>query len=223
MRTGSPTPASDTWWATGWAWGEEEAVNFVELLPREHLGWKERYVLTTLPLYSQTYAFAAFSFVSIATGKDHMLALTSKGRAFSHPINKKANAYGQLGFRRFDIPVHSHKIDRASHHMEVELIPKSLADPFINSTRSTRSGTAAPTMSENLINVDDSTVKFCPYLFEIPALKGVDVSQVAAGGRSSFVRTSSGRVLGWGANEYGYALPCHPHPSCNLTRLLPGK
>jgi alpha-tubulin suppressor-like RCC1 family protein len=58
-------------------------------------------------------------------------------------------------------------------------------------------------MSENLTGIDDKSIRFCPHLFEIPILKGVEVVQVEAGGRSSFVRTANGRVLGWGANEYG--------------------
>jgi hypothetical protein len=45
--------------------------------------------------------------------------------------------------------------------------------------------------------------RFCDQLYEVPALKGVSIAQIVAGGRHSFVRTDSGRVLGWGANEYG--------------------
>jgi alpha-tubulin suppressor-like RCC1 family protein len=41
---------------------------------------------------------------SIAAGRDHLLALTSSGRTFVHPITKNANSHGQLGFRKFDIP-----------------------------------------------------------------------------------------------------------------------
>lgn len=115
-------------------------------------------------------------------------------------MNKNANAYGQLGFRKFEIP------DPAAHQvksdMEVELIPKSIADPYAKLSRSSRPS-PMPTMSSNLIEIDDSSIRFCPHLFEIPVLRGVDIAQVAAGGRSSFARTTTGRVLGWGANEYG--------------------
>lgn len=52
--------------------------------------------------------------------------------------------------------------------------------------------------------VDDRATGFCGYLFELPALRGVDVQQVVAGDRTSFVVThGNGRVLGWGANEFG--------------------
>ncbi|KAJ7285663.1 regulator of chromosome condensation 1/beta-lactamase-inhibitor protein II [Mycena rebaudengoi] len=40
-------------------------------------------------------------------------------------------------------------------------------------------------------------------LYEIPVLRGVQVAQVAAGAYSSFVRTPSGQVLAWGANDHG--------------------
>ncbi|KAG5635130.1 hypothetical protein H0H81_012342 [Sphagnurus paluster] len=184
LRPGAPTPSSDGWWGTGWLWGEDECVDFVEITPKEHLTRGEK-------------------FISIEAGNDHVLAVTSKGRAFAHPVNKNANTYSQLGFRKFQIPDPAvHHRSPTNGHLEVELIPKSVADPYAKSTRATRPN-AAPTMSENLVNIDDSSVRFCTHFFEIPILKGVEVAQVAAGGRSSFVRTTSGRVLGWGANEYG--------------------
>lgn len=47
-------------------------------------------------------------------------------------------------------------------------------------------------------------------LFEIPSLKGVDVAQAVAGTRSSYVRTKKeGRVLGFGANEFGLVDAMH--------------
>ena len=90
--------------------------------------------------------------------------------------------------------------------MDVELIPKFLADPFWNSSRSDRI-TPTSTVSDNLVDVDDSKIRFCLSLFEIPVLRGVDIAQIAAGSRTSFARTRNGRVLGWGANEYGFASP----------------
>jgi alpha-tubulin suppressor-like RCC1 family protein len=144
------------------------------------------------------------SFVSIAAGTNHLLALTSKGRMYAHPINKKANQYGQLGFCKFKIPNHTAAITSSPSHMDVELIPKSLADPFWNSSRSERI-TPASTISDNLVDIDDSKIRFCLSLFEIPVLRGVDIAQIAAGSRTSFARTTNGRVLGWGANEYGFA------------------
>jgi alpha-tubulin suppressor-like RCC1 family protein len=64
-------------------------------------------------------------------------------------------------------------------------------------------------VSDNLVNVDDTNLKLSDKFFEVPALRGVDVVQVAACSRSSFVRTDAGRVLGWGANDYGY-VPTDP-------------
>ncbi|KAF8061531.1 regulator of chromosome condensation 1/beta-lactamase-inhibitor protein II [Lyophyllum atratum] len=184
LRPGAPTPSSDSWWGTGWLWGEDETVDFVEIAPRETLSWGEK-------------------IVSIDAGNDHVLAVTSRGRTFAHPVNKNANAYGQLGLRKFQIPDPSvHHRSTAHGHLEVELIPKSIADPYAKSTRATRPNPER-TMSENLANIDDTSIRFCTNFFEIPVLKGVDVAQVATGGRTSFVRTTTGRVLGWGANEYG--------------------
>lgn len=44
LRPGVPTPSSDSWWGTGWLWGEDETVDFVQIAPREPLGWGESYV-----------------------------------------------------------------------------------------------------------------------------------------------------------------------------------
>lgn len=142
-------------------------------------------------------------FVSISAGKNHLLALTSKGRVFGHPINKEANHYGQLGLRKFSIPDASAAVTKKESHLDVELTPKSLADPYMNSSRSVRV-TSTSASSYNLANVDDKNIRFCTHLYEVPALKGVEIAQIAAGGRSSFARTPSGRVLGWGANEHGF-------------------
>ncbi|KAJ3504015.1 hypothetical protein NLJ89_g8163 [Agrocybe chaxingu] len=186
LPTGAPTPSSDGWWGTGWFWGEDEIVDFAEVHPSEKLARRE-------------------SFVSIAAGQNHLLALTSKGRVFAHPINKWANYYGQLGFRKFSIPdptAHGHINHQHDAHLHVELIPKSLADPFINSSRAPRAVPTAFT-SDNLTAVDDKNIRFCSHLFEIPVLRGVEAAQIAAGSKSSFVRTPTGRVLAWGANEHG--------------------
>jgi alpha-tubulin suppressor-like RCC1 family protein len=53
------------------------------------------------------------------------------------------------------------------------------------------------------VDADDTALKFSDRFFEVPALRDVRVVQIAAGARSSFVRTDTGRVLGWGANDYG--------------------
>ena len=141
--------------------------------------------------------------MSIASGKHHLLALTSKGRVFAHPVNKHANHYGQLGIRKFEIADPTDA--RRTAHLEVELIPRSLADPFINASRAVR--VSAPSSSaftsENLANIDDKDIRFCTSLFEVPVLRGVEVAQIAAGSRTSFLRTPNGRVLAWGANDYG--------------------
>ena len=143
--------------------------------------------------------------ISIAAGRDLLLALTSSGRTFVHPITKNANTHGQLGFRKFDILNPSSATSASRLH--VELTPRAVADPYVKSSRYARKSSPSATVllpvSENLINVDDTNLKFSDRFFEVPALRGVRIAQIAAGSRSSFVRTDTGRVLGWGANDYG--------------------
>ncbi|ORX33250.1 regulator of chromosome condensation 1/beta-lactamase-inhibitor protein II [Kockovaella imperatae] len=49
----------------------------------------------------------------------------------------------------------------------------------------------------------ESDIRFATRLKEIHLLKGINVAQVAASDRTSFMRTSNGKVLGFGANEAG--------------------
>lgn len=42
LRPGAPTPASDSWWGTGWLWGEDEDIDFVEVAPTNALAWREK-------------------------------------------------------------------------------------------------------------------------------------------------------------------------------------
>ncbi|KAI0055499.1 RCC1/BLIP-II [Artomyces pyxidatus] len=192
LAPGSPTPSSDSWWGTGWMWGEEVGVDFSEIVPAHKLNWGEK-------------------FVSISAGRDHLLALTSTGRTFAHPITKNANSHGQLGFRKFDVP---DPATTPASRLHVELTPNAVVDPYAKSSRFARLPSTSPSasssdtptlrpISENLTDLDDTNIRFSDKLFEIPSLKGVKVAQITAGGRSSFVRTDTGRVLGWGANEYG--------------------
>ncbi|PCH38606.1 RCC1/BLIP-II [Wolfiporia cocos MD-104 SS10] len=194
LPPGTPTPASSPWWGTGWLWGEEEQVDFAEIVPSAKLGWGEK-------------------FVAIAAGTDHLLALTSAGRTFAHPVNLSANAYGQLGFRRCDVPApaspaHPH-FPHGHRRIPLDLVPKSVKDPYAKATPAIRrssssdGGNGEEREKEQEQNLDDRSIRFSDKLFEVPALKGVKVEGIAAGARTSFVRTDKGRVLGWGANEFG--------------------
>ena len=120
-------------------------------------------------------------------------------------MTKDANSHGQLGFRKFDIPDPSSA--GSASRLHVELTPRAVADPYVKSSRYAResrpSATSLP-VSENLVDVNDKNLNFSDQFFEVPALRGINVVQIAACARSSFVRTDTGRVLGWGANDYGY-------------------
>jgi len=186
----SSTPPSTSRWGTNRFWGDQPGIQYSEIVPAQKLAWGER-------------------ITSIAAGRDHLLALTSSGRTFVHPITKNANSHGQLGFRKFDIPDPSSTSSGSGSagRLHVELTPRAVVDPYARSTRYARESPSAAAglvpVSENLINVDDTNIKFSDRLFEVPALRGTNVVQIAACARSSFVRTDTGRVLGWGANDFG--------------------
>lgn len=145
-----------------------------------------------------------FSFVSIAAGSDHLLAMTSKGRTYAHPMSKDANSHGQLGLQKIEIPAPSSSVAAADcSRVTVELIPRSLVGAHAKMSLSPRESTLSTTASEHMDVIDGQHIRYSDTLFEIPSLEGVKASQIAAGSRSSYVNTSSGRVLGWGANEHG--------------------
>lgn len=52
--------------------------------------------------------------------------------------------------------------------------------------------------------INDKRVGYCDRLFEVPTLRGIEIAQIATGDHTSFAVTRQhGRVLGWGANEFG--------------------
>ena len=134
-----------------------------------------------------------------------------------HSITKNANSHGQLGFRKFDTPDPSSASATSASRLHVELTPRAVTDPYAQNSRYARRESSSPAgggglrpVSENLVDVDDRNLKFSDRFFEVPALRGVRVVQIAACARSSFVRTDTGRVLGWGANDYGYVICALP-------------
>lgn len=68
-------------------------------------------------------------------------------------------------------------------------------------TRQDLTGASEPVRAAELPAEVDP--RFAPALHEIKSLSGIDIAQVAASDRTSFVRTPGGRVLGFGANESG--------------------
>ncbi len=110
---------------------------------------------------------------SVSTGTHHLLAVTNKGRTFSLPLSPAGNSHRQLGTRQV------------------------FETPF-----------PVPSSSASAIPLSaqlppESDVRFATVLTEIPALKGLQVAQVASSDRTSFARTPNGKVVGWGANESG--------------------
>lgn len=137
-------------------------------------------------------------FTSVSAGRHHLLAVTSRGRAFALPISLDANSHGQLGTRKVqvfnDAPAAS--AANTQPHSTIELTPKSQLDPFSNASPFTRASDQPEEQSK--------PHKVVPLLYEIPSLRGIPIAKAVAGDRSSYVLTKEGgRVLAWGANEYG--------------------
>jgi hypothetical protein len=85
----------------------------------------------------------------------------------------------------------------------IDLVPDAVKDPYALSSPRGR----APSPRQATANVlEPRDLGGCDVLFEIPSLNGIRISQIATGSRTSFARTLDGRVLGWGANEFGFVV-----------------
>ena len=113
--------------------------------------------------------------IDVSAGVHHVIAVTSKGRVFSLPLSPNGNSHRQLGTRQvFDTPFP---------------VPSSAASSLI-----TKQSAELP---------PEADIRFATKLTEIPALQGINAAQVAASDRTSFVRTTDGKVVGFGGNEAG--------------------
>jgi len=132
-------------------------------------------------------------FTSISAGSDHLLALTSNGRTFVHPVTRHANNNGQLGLRKITVQDPNNTSKRLPVELGIALQRDSIVTGRVDDNKE-----IVPSDS-----VIDRQVGFCDRLFEVPSLCGINIQQIAAGERTSFALTTQGRVLGWGANEFG--------------------
>jgi alpha-tubulin suppressor-like RCC1 family protein len=172
---GSPHSASSSGWFGGLFGGERNTIDFVELSAPLTRGEK---------------------IVQLSAGTHHLLALTSSGRALSLALSSRANSHGQLGTR---------KVPGAAAGEELELVPDSILREQNPELRSAPAmvvrSPGSPKPSKPVVEDD---VRFAnAALQEIPALRGIKIAQLTAGARSSLARTGDGRVLAWGANEFG--------------------
>lgn len=79
----------------------------------------------------------------------------------------------------------------------IELVPKAQADPHANSSPFIRAG-------EKKSFVESESRQLVPVLYEVPPLRGVTIAKAVANDHSSYVLTKDGgKVLAWGANEFG--------------------
>ncbi|TYJ51448.1 hypothetical protein B9479_007983 [Cryptococcus floricola] len=130
---------------SSYLFGADPNVDFVELEPEGGMAWGERWK-------------------GMDVGRDHLLAVTSRGRVFSLPLSEKGNSHRQLG-RKAELSV------------------------FDN------------TATRTLPPAQD--IRYASLLSPVPSLANIPVAQVAAGERTSFVRTRDDKVLAFGANEAG--------------------
>jgi alpha-tubulin suppressor-like RCC1 family protein len=158
----------------GWLFGGDAGVDYVELKAAGGLKRGERWVFKCFPL-RHSRVTDGYRWADVSAGRHHLLAVTTTGRTFSLPLSPSANSHRQLGTRQ-----------------------------VLNALPST--STAPASSSSSLItssNSPESDPRFVTLLTEIPSLVGLPIAQVSTSDRTSFVRTTNGRVLGFGANEVG--------------------
>ncbi|PWN53046.1 RCC1/BLIP-II [Violaceomyces palustris] len=151
----------------------------------------------------------------ISAGQSHLLALTSRGKALSMPLDASANAFGQLGARKvfLNSPTNS---NQAATLVETTFEPRMLQE-----LEDIAEGSSGKAMQPPLpLTEPPSSIRYCTTLREVPALRSVKIAQISAGSEHSLARTCDGRVLGWGRHTHGQvglgsnlALECVPVPS----------
>jgi alpha-tubulin suppressor-like RCC1 family protein len=150
-------------------------------------------------------------FISISTGRDHLVALTSNGRAFASPSSLLGNSHGQLAVRK--VTVLGEQIvnlvpDPRINEVIRETAPPARLDPLLlNSTEEIRLSSRTPVVSNQTLPTfiqpqldHDPTVsselekqiRFCTTLHQIPSLRSLTITQIVAGERHTLARTAEG-------------------------------
>lgn len=167
----------------------------------------------------------------IAAGTHHLLSVTNKGRTFCTPLSEDGNNFGQLGTQRVLLN-HAKTPDSKAGHVDAIMKPKMFAElekadgrPVASlmpsdalPPKSIESNGSSKPQSETNAPVYTSTdhggalkpvtepvgsIRWCTTLHEVPALRRINIVQIAAGSEHSLARTHDGRVLAWGRHTHG--------------------
>ncbi|PWN21427.1 RCC1/BLIP-II [Microstroma glucosiphilum] len=179
----------------------------------------------------------------IAAGSSHLIALSSKGRTFSLPIDSNGNIYGQLGSRKVILNAPATPGSKATK-VDAVLEPRILGQASAmnlpanavtlpswalppgkeamaaksqpKSTATTPAQASAPAY----LSEPGDSIRFCTTLSEIPSLRQVAIADIAVGNEHNLARTHDGRVVAWGRHTHGQlglganmSIECVPVPS----------
>ncbi|TKY87366.1 hypothetical protein EX895_004043 [Sporisorium graminicola] len=194
----------------------------------------------------------------IVAGDHHLLSISNKGRAFATPIGEEGNAFGQLGTRRVWLNS-PRTPDSKPGHVETLLEPRVFAEleenhggrpiatlvpsgwlpaPSSETNRTSKPRASSepafetstdPAPPPKPLTEPSGSIRWCTTLHEIPALRNVNIVQIAAGNEHSLARTHDGRVLAWGRHTHGqcglgpsFSMECVPVPTeVVLSRSFP--
>ncbi|SPO22154.1 related to FMP25 - mitochondrial inner membrane protein involved in assembly of cytochrome bc1 complex [Ustilago trichophora] len=185
----------------------------------------------------------------IIAGSHHLLTVSNKGRTFATPISEEGNAFGQLGTRRVWLNAPKTPDSKAGHvetlleprvFAELEenhggrpistLVPSSwLPAPSTETYRTSKPKASSepvfqtstdPAPPPKPLTEPTGSIRWCTTLHEIPALRKLNIVQIAAGNEHSLARTHDGRVLAWGRHTHGqcglgsnFSVECVPVPT----------
>lgn len=196
--------------------------------------------------------------VDIVAGNHHLLTISNKGRTFATPIGEEGNAFGQLGTRRVWLNSPKTPDSKAGY-IETLLEPRVFAEleenhggrpiatlvpsgwlpaPSSETNRTSKPKAIDEAVFETSTNPapppkpltePSGSIRWCTTLHEIPALRNINVVQIAAGSEHSLARTYDGRVLSWGRHTHGqcglgpsFSMECVPVPTeVVLSRSFP--
>ncbi|ORZ31530.1 regulator of chromosome condensation 1/beta-lactamase-inhibitor protein II [Catenaria anguillulae PL171] len=127
--------------------------------------------------------------VDVASGSDHVLALTKSGAVYSAALSARGVHYGSIG--------------RDPTAAESLALQAALPPPPAES--STPSSSIASLLQESTsISVPPVPIPLADIsLLPLPALSGSTVTQIAVGSAHSLALTADGRAYAWGSNAFG--------------------
>lgn len=185
--------------------------------------WRSAETTDNVKLTTDSALISSDKFADISAGESHLMALTSHGRVFACPVDRRANEKGQLGVRQVTLangpetfhPIGFEPEDSSPRRAQSARKPAGLVYSkdfpkawLPEDAQMTEEAVVQAAAAKAIQDEADRDIRFCTVLHEVPALRTLKIAQVATGDYHTLVRTDESRVLGFGSNNCGWDSIC---------------